>query len=383
MNASNTDTKPKIRKESKNKIKVDFERTSFKQRFKAKFLTLTFVKKILWKLIRYILLIGVAYIVLYPFFAKIMASIMAPQDFNDMMVSLIPKNYSIGIYKNLFIDRSYMAAFGDTLKLSLLNAVLQTFTCAFIAYGFAKFKFKGNKLLFVLVILTMIIPHRTIMSAMFSKFQGFDIGGIFKFLSGGELSFFGLSYTSPISVLPFVDGIKMTNSYWPFVLLSVTGLAFKNGLFIFLLRQFFMGIPDELEESAYIDGSGVFNTFFKIILPISIPMLITVFVFSFSWTWTDTFYTSNLGFFRDTDPLAKEFFQPGGGGYLLTREMVNPELPKSLQASTVGVVGKGQQWSAAVHGTSGLMILFPLVIIYLFCQKYLVQGIERSGLTAD
>ena len=382
MNASNTDTKPKIRKESKNKIKVDFERTSFKQRFKAKFLTLTFVKKILWKLIRYILLIGVAYIVLYPFFAKIMASIMAPQDFNDMMVSLIPKNYSIGIYKNLFIEWSYMQAFGTTLKLSLINAILQTFTCAFIAYGFAKFKFKGNKLLFVLVILTMIIPHRTIMSAMHATFAKFDVGGILKFLSGGELSFFGLKYTSPISVLPLTEGIDMINSYWPFVLLSVTGLAFKNGLFIFLLRQFFMGIPDELEESAYIDGSGVFNTFFKIILPISIPMLITVFVFSFSWTWTDTFYTGELGFFKSI-PGSEAFFDKGGDGFVLTRAMTKTELPQVLNAATVGIKGKSDQWKAAVYGASGLMILFPLVIIYLFCQKYLVQGIERSGLTAD
>ena len=383
MNASNTDTKPKVRKESKNKIKVDFERTSFKERFKAKFLTFNFVKKFMWKLIRYILLIGVAYIILFPFFSKIAVSIMAPADFNDTMVRLIPKNFSIDIYKELFIERDYMAAFGDTLKLSLLTAVLQTFTCAFVAYGFAKFKFKGNKLLFILVILTMIIPHRTILQAMNAKFSSFDIGGILNFFSGGQMSFFGLKYTSPINILPFNGGLNTMNTYWPFVILSITGLAFKNGLFIFLLRQFFMGIPDELEESAYIDGSGVFNTFFKIILPISIPMLITVFVFSFSWCWTDNFYTSDQAFIRTAFMDRKDFLQPGGGGYLLTREMVKSDLPVTLQAKTVGLESNSLKWTAAVHGTSGLMIIFPLVIIYLFCQKYLVQGIERSGLTAD
>ena len=130
MNASDTNKKPKIRKETKNKIKVDFERTSAKERFKAKYLTFTFVKKFMWKLIRYILLIGVAYIILFPFFSKIAVSIMAPEDFNDTMISLIPKHLSIDIYKELFIERDYMAAFGDTLKLSLLTAVLQTFTCS-------------------------------------------------------------------------------------------------------------------------------------------------------------------------------------------------------------------------------------------------------------
>lgn len=381
MNASKTDSKPKIRKESKNKIKVDFERTSFKQRFKAKYLTLTFLKKFLWKLVRYILLIGVAYIILFPFFSKIAVSFMAPEDFNDSMVRLIPRNFSIDIYKDLFVEREYMAAFGDTLKLSLLTAILQTFTCAFVAYGFAKFKFKGNKILFALVILTMIIPHRTLSSAMTAKFNWFDVFGIFKFLSGGEMSLFGLEYTSPIAILPFDKGIPMMNTYWPFVILSITGLAFKNGLFIFLLRQFFMGIPDELEESAYIDGSGVFRTFFKIILPISIPMLITVFIFSFAWCWTDNFYTGETMFIRAAaDP---EFVKPGNGGYLLTREFVSTDMPVPLQASTVGLESNANKWNAAVHGTSGLMVIFPLVIIYLFCQKYLVQGIERSGLTAD
>ena len=391
MNASNTDTKPKVRKESKNKIKVDFERTSFKERFKAKFLTLNFFKKFMWKLIRYILLIGVAYLILFPFFSKIAVSVMATDDFKDSMVRLIPKNFSLDIYKELFVERDYMSAFGDSLKLSLLTAVLQTFTCAFVAYGFAKFKFKGNKLLFLMVILTMIIPHRTIMSSMSNKFHSFDIGGLLSFFSGGEMSFFGLTYNSPIDIIPdswgWENGINMLDSYWPFVLLSITGLAFKNGLFIFLLRQFFMGIPDELEESAYIDGSGVFNTFFKIILPISIPMLITVFVFSFSWCWTDTFYTTTEGFWKgnatSNDPSIANFYSPGGGGFLLTREVIQTELPKTLQASTVGLESHSLEWNAAVHGTSGLMVIFPLVIIYLFCQKYLVQGIERSGLTAD
>ena len=78
------------------------------------------------------------------------------------------------------------------------------------------------------------------------------------------------------------------------MLLSLGGLAFKNGLYIFLLRQFFRGIPDELEESSYVDGYGVFKTFFHIILPLSVPMLITVFILSFSWQWTDIFYINSF-----------------------------------------------------------------------------------------
>ena len=380
MNASNVDSKPTVRKETKNKIKVDFERTSFKERFKAKFLTLHFLKKVVWAIVRYILLIGIAYIVLFPFFSKISASVMSFKDFNDSMVRLIPKNFSIDIYKAIFVEQEYMRAFGNTFLLSFSTAIVQTFICSFIAYGFAKFKFKGNKLLFALVILTMIIPHRTLATSMKAMFANFDILGIFRFFSGGGISILGFEFNndflSSINFLNFLNpkvfkssGIDLLNSYWPFFVLSLGGLAFKNGLYIFLLRQFFMGVPDELEESAYIDGSGVFRTFFTIILPISVPMMITVFLFSFSWQWTDIFYASSTMFFPDS----------ATAPYMLTTD-IGFKIPASL---TGLVPNNTVKWETAVKSTGGLMIIAPLVIMYLFCQKYLVQGIERSGLTAD
>jgi multiple sugar transport system permease protein len=380
MNAQNVESKPKVRKETKNKIKVDFERTSFKERFRAKFLTLTFLKKVVWALVRYILLVGIAYIVLFPFFSKISASVMSYVDFNDSMVRLIPKHLSLDIYKAIFVEQDYMRAFGNTFMLSFISAIIQTFICSFIAYGFAKFKFKGNKLLFALVILTMIIPHRTLASSMKLMFANFDIFGIFGFFSGGGISLFGFEYNNEfLSSINFLntinpkvfqpDGVDLLNSYWPFMILSFCGLAFKNGLYIFLLRQFFMGVPDELEESAYIDGSGVFRTFFTIILPISVPMMITVFLFSFSWQWTDIFYASSSMFFPDSSTAP----------YMLTTD-IGFKIPASL---TGLVPNNSIKWETAVKSTGGLMIIAPLVIMYLFCQKYLVQGIERSGLTAD
>ena len=380
MNAQNVESKPKVRKETKNKIKVDFERTSFKERFKAKFLTLHFLKKVVWAIVRYVLLVGIAYIVLYPFFSKISSSVKSYVDFTDSMVNLIPKNFSLDIYKAIFVEQEYMRAFGNTFMLSFSTAIIQTFICSFIAYGFAKFKFKGNKLLFAMVILTMIIPHRTLASSMKLMFANFDVLGIFKFFSGGGISIFGFEFNnealSSINFLNKIDpkifkssGVDLLNSYWPFMILSFCGLAFKNGLYIFLLRQFFMGVPDELEESAYIDGSGVFRTFFTIILPISVPMMITVFLFAFSWQWTDIFYASSTMFFPDSV----------NAPYMLTTD-IGFEIPASL---TGLVPGREEQWYSAVRNTGGLMTIAPLVIMYLFGQKYLVQGIERSGLTAD
>ena len=361
MNNDKSMNQPKVRKESKKKIKVDFERTPLKDRLKARFLSMFFLKKAVWWIVRYVLLIGIAYIVLFPFFSKISASFMDKYDLIDASVKLIPKNFTIEIYRELWIEQDYLEAFFNTFMLSLITAVIQMFICSIIAYGFAKFKFKGRKLLFGLVILTMIIPHRTLGNAMVSIFKGFDIFGVFGALSSAGV--FGASETFTS------DGINLLNSYWPFILLSLTGLAFKNGLYIFLLRQFFMGVPDELEESAYIDGSGVFRTFFTIILPISIPMMVTVFLFSFSWCWTDDFYTGGTMFFVDRNE----------SPYLLV-DFIDKNTPISLQDKTF----KAQSvYDSVIKNTSGLMVIAPLVVLYLFCQKFLVQGIERSGLTAD
>ena len=380
MNAQNIGNQPKIRKESKNKIKVDFERTPLKERLKAKFLSFNFVKKIVWTIVRFILLLGVAYIVLFPFFSKISASFMAKTDFTDVTVRLIPKNFTLDIYKEIWVEQNYVKAFFNTFTLSLTTALIQTFVCSFIAYGFAKFKFKGRNALFMIVMLTMLIPHRTVAMAMQGLFMKFDIFGIFGFLEGGGINILGIfkynnEALSAINLLPdsfktvSSDGINLLNTYWPLILLSLTGLAFKNGLYIFLLRQFFMGVPDELEESAYIDGSGVFRTFFTIILPISIPMMVTVFLFAFSWCWTDNFYVSSTMFFTNANKAP----------YLLTTS-IGHDVPKTLK--DVNFAGS-TLYEGAIRNTGGLMIIAPLVIMYLFCQKFLVQGIERSGLTAD
>ena len=365
MNADKSMNQPKVRKESKNKIKVDFERTPLKERLKAKFLSMFFLKKAAWWIVRYVLLIGVAYIVLFPFFSKISASFMDKYDLIDSSVKLIPKNFTVEIYRELWIEQDYIEAFINTFTLSLVTAIIQMFICSIIAYGFAKFKFKGRGLLFGFVILTMIIPHRTISMAMVSTFKGFDIFGIFGGLASLNV------FPKSISDVFTSDGINLLNTYWPFILLSLTGLAFKNGLYIFLLRQFFMGVPDELEESAYIDGSGVFRTFLTIILPISIPMMITVFLFAFSWCWTDDFYTGGTMFFIDRNE----------SPYLLV-DFIAKRAPVSLQSDKSYKAYDGL-YLPVVKNTAGLMVIAPLVVLYLFCQKFLVQGIERSGLTAD
>ncbi len=340
------------------KIKVDFERAPLKVRLKEKYLSLFFAKKVVWYLFRLILLIGITYIVLYPFIAKIMGSVMAFEDFADSGVILIPKHFTLDTYAAIWNELDYLTAFMNTLVISVACAVIQTLVCCLIGYGFAKFKFKGSKILFLLVMLTMIIPHPTLQLSMVKNFQAFDLAGPINTIIGGPGLLEALG----------IGAIDMSNTYFPFILLSLLGLGFKNGLYIFLLRQFFRGVPDELEESAYIDGSGVFKTFVKIILPLSIPMMITVFLFAFSWQWTDTFYS-------------KLFISPNSGVPLLVHLV--EETPASLVRLASKYPEVDNRIYSAITGTTGIMIILPLVIVYSFCQNFLVQGIERSGLTAD
>lgn len=332
-------SQPTVKKETKNKIRVDFDRTPLLERLKAKFGNFAFYSNVIWYLFRFIILLGVSYIVLYPFFAKISASFMSPEDFIDVTVMLIPKYPTLDQYKAVFLENDYIAAFFNTLMLSLISALLQTFVACLVGYGLAKFKFKGNALVMGAVILTMVVPHGTVYLSMFMEFRYFDFFGL--------LSLIGL------------QPIQLTGSFWPMVILSATGLAFKNGLYIFMMRQFFRGVPDELEESAYIDGSGTLRTFLQIIIPLSVPMMITIFLFSFAWQWTDDFYTN---MFISTNKIT------------LMPDIVG--IPKSLETTYAGQ----DLYYSAINNTCGLMIIIPLVVLYLFCQKYLVQGIERSGI---
>ena len=346
------DSNTRITKESKNRIKVDYEgKISFKERMKKKFSESNTWITVGVSVLKFILMLGISFVILYPFFARIAGSFMTMEDVRDPTVALIPKNFTFDIYKHLAVDNRYFEALLNTLLVSVLCALIQTFISCLVGYGIAKFKFKGNKLVMIAVVVTMLIPHSTLDIAMINHFQKFDIGQIQS-----------LGYPSIFSLFNGGVGIPLHNTLWPMVILSLGGLAFKNGLYIYMMRQFFKGVPDELEESAYVDGSGVFRTFIQIILPLSVPMMITIFLFAFSWQWTDEFYVGL--FFRGEN---KMWLMPD----------VYITVPEALTSTSTTLT---QLYDPVVKNTAGMMIIMPLIIMYLFCQRYLVQGIERSGL---
>ena len=339
----------KIKRESKRKIRVDFERAPLMERLKSKFLNMYFVKRMLFLIFKLVLLVGVSYVILYPYITKIFGSFMTAGDFKDVTVILISKSPSLDQYKYIITENGYFTALLTTFLVSLSIALIQTLVCALIAYGLAKFKFRGNNLVFFLVVFTMMVPQESLRFSMKMFFKLFETSSPI----GGLLGSMGVMETG------------FTNSLIPLYILAFTGLGFKNGLYIFLLRQFFRGVPDELEESAYVDGSSTFRTFFTIIIPLAIPMLVTVFIFSFAWEWTDDFYTSiffETGYFDQAGSL--KFMSSITG------------VPQSLKLEVRNL----EAYASAITGTATILIALPLILAYLFVQNYIVQGIERSGI---
>lgn len=349
----------KVKKETKKKIKVDFERAPLWVRLKQKFFSFNFLKNVVFKIFRLILLIGITFVILYPYISKILKSIMSVSDIKDATVVLISKAPTIDQYWYILTENNYLKAFITTFLVSFSVALIQTLVCALVAYGLAKFKFKGNAIVFGLVIATLMIPQEALKNSMTAYFRQITMVE---------------TTLNPVSIIldlvqkwtgVFENGVGFTNSLIPLYILSVFGLGFKNGLFIFMLRQFFKGVPDELEESAFVDGSSTLRTFFSIILPISIPMLITVFIFSFSWQWTDDFYTKI--FFNDASKFS----------FMSTIDRVPQTIADAIKYENSSIY---QAYTAALSGTASILIALPLIIMYVFLQRRIVEGVERSGI---
>lgn len=288
----------------------------------------------------YVLLILVSFIILFPFISKISASFMSVEDMYDRTVNFIPRKPTLDNYKFVMQAIKFGSTGLRTLGLSLLCAIPQTFVAAMTGYALAKMKKKMGKIGMGMVLATVLVPPQVIMLPMYLKFRFYDVFGIVNLITGKQ-----------INLLDTASGVL------PFIILSCTGMAFKNGIYIFLLRQFYKGIPEELEEAAFIDGCSTFKTFFKIVLPVSVPMMVTVFLLSFCWQWTDTFYT-NL-FLKSDAVLSTAIFSISG----------------------IQQQGSGNFYETVIINTAVILAILPLVILYLFGQRKLIAGIERSGVT--
>ncbi|WP_242457371.1 carbohydrate ABC transporter permease [Insulibacter thermoxylanivorax] len=311
---------------------------------RARILSLNFWKKWLWIIVRFVLIVGLSFVILYPILKKISTAIKDRADLYSPIVVWIPENFSLDNFRQAIRVMDYWETLLNTFTLAGMTTVLTAISCALAGYGFARLKFKGSNVLFACVVLTILVPPTTILIPMYLNLKDFSLFGLIPLFNGGK----------PVNLL---------NSYWPFVLTSMTAVSYKAGLFIFIFRQFFRGIPKEIEEAAYVDGAGVTKTFTHIMLPNAIPAIITVCLFSFVWQWNDSFFTTT---------------------YLTSSKVMSTQLsslPHNLQVQlTAGVSQEDPFYLSMVQDTGILLAILPLIIIYLFVQRYFVESVERTGI---
>ncbi|MHB8962499.1 MAG: carbohydrate ABC transporter permease [Saccharofermentanales bacterium] len=286
--------------------------------------------KWLWIIARFVIVFGLAFIILKPFIYKILMALMSPEDLLDSTVKLVPKNFSVYYWKVAYEGLELAATGWLTFFMSLSVGIFQTFVCAMIAYGLARFQFKGNKLAFVTVIVIMMIPPQVYSIAQYLRFTNFNYG-----IGGFSLN--------------------LTDSLIPLYILALTGLGLKEGLYIYLMRSFFMSLPKDLENAAYIDGASPIGTFFRVILPNSRTILVTVFLFSFAWQWTDVSYPSL--YFSELAVLATK--------------IPSIYIRIGLSADPLG--------SNIAQNAAGMLAMIPLLVLYSFSQKALISSIVRTG----
>lgn len=283
--------------------------------------------EIIVSLARLLFLGIVGYIVLYPLLFMFISAIKDNDALLDMEHMWVPVTYSFKNFKEVFELMGFGNALKQTLLVQVLSMAIEVFMCSYIAYGFARFKFKGKPIFTFFLILSLLVPIQLYSLSMSINFRNLHIFST-----------------------PFV--------YW---LPSLFGVGIRSGMMIFIYQQFFIGLPKELEDAAYMDGAGPIETFFKIALPSSSVVITTVAVLSFVWHWNE-YHLATLSFLSEDAPLS----------------MVMNFLDTYLQQ--IGIYKGWPEYSSLVSAACLIYIAIPLVLYMIFQRKF-VRSIDRVGIT--
>ncbi len=298
------------------------------------------VKNVALGLLKAAILIGVGYVILSPIIGMLVNSFSSDRDAIDPMVFIFPKNPTLERYSLAILRMDYFPTIARDLFYTLTITLLQLLVCSMVGYGFARFDFPLKKLMFACVVVMIVIPSHTIMLPLYMTFKEFDPLGLISLINGRP--------------------INLMNSTIPMYIMTLLGCGVRSGLYIYIFNQFFRGLPKEIEEAAFVDGAGVWYTYFKIMLRNAMPSVITVAVFSIVWQFNDTFY-------------AKLF-------------LISPDVVISKKIATLQSVIANQDKILSVtiqelYLNAGIiLVLLPIVLIYVLLQRYFIEGVERSGI---
>lgn len=259
-------------------------------------------------------LLGVIFV--YPFVWLVSASFKPRGEVFDNR--LIPETFTFDNYVQVWQEAPLALWLLNTVIVTVLAAVTVTFSSAMVAWGFAYFRFRGRGALFGLVLATMMLPGAVTMIPVFLIWNGLGQVGTLTPLWAGNL--------------------------------------FGSAFYIFLLRQFFLGLPRDLFEAARIDGASQFGVFWRIALPLCKPALAVVLVFEVQAVWTDLMRA--LIYLRDSDTFT---------------------VPRGLK-SLVDAFGFGGEWHWEIIVTASVITTIPMIIVFFLAQRQIIDGVASSGL---
>jgi multiple sugar transport system permease protein len=258
-----------------------------------------------------VFLIGL--VMIAPFIFMLSASFKLPGLVFVEPLRIIPRPLFLGNFRQVLADRLYFAWYLNSIRVVLITIPLRGFFVSLAAYAFARLRFRGRDVVFLCCMATMMI-------------------------------------TPEVTIIPrylLYKSMGITDTHYAIILPAAFDI-----FFLFMLRQFFMAVPRELSEAALIDGYGHFRIYYRIVLPLARPALVTMVLFTFIWMWNDyvnpyVFITSMK---RQLVTVGLQFFQ--------AREGANYAL--QMAGATIAVL--------------------PTVFMFTFTQKYFIQGITSSGI---
>lgn len=303
-------------------------------------------KKVLWKIFLIVIIATMSYLFLFPLYYTVIISFQKLELASDPTSVYVPKAFSTYAYKVAFKQLDYKNSAFLTFEITLFSTIFSLLSCSVTGYALARFDFKGKNLVFLLVLLMIIIPPQQIIVPQYMLYKDFTFGGLF--------SLFGFK-------------TNLLSSPLVFILPAIFSVGLKSGMFIFVFRQFFSGLPKEIEEAAKIDGCSAFQTFVRVMIPSAKPAFVVVTMLSIIWHWND-FYTSSMMFIDQVKPL------------MINLESLRLSIGEG-GATLVEGLGKNSSYLQRMFLQAGVVLcIFPPFIVYAVMQKYFVESIERTGI---
>lgn len=291
------------------------------------------ILSIFGKIVLYVVLIVLSYIVLSPLIEVISTAFMSPEDIIDPEVFFLPKEFTIKNFGVAIDVLDLWKALINSVWFSALQAVFQTLISAVTAYAFARYEFKGKKIFFALLIISFIIPSQVLIVTRITLF----------------------------SWMQRTFSIKLMNTIIPNLLVTIFGQGVYSTILILIFFNFFKQIPYDLDEAAYMDGANSVQVLYHVIIKLSLPVILTVFLFSFVWNWNESVMTNN--FVKSSLMLVPSQLEAFDSLFTTIESSGNTDLNEGYKMA----------------GT--LLSILPLILLYIVVQKRFIEGIEQSGIT--